>query len=239
MREAVAYLAELNAEPGPRVTPTHLVVGGIAKALARTPEANGFVALGRIYVRESADVYCQIATDGGRDLSGAKIRHADRKSPSDIADELSVAVDRVRSGRDEGSEATKKLLGRVPNALLRPLLAITAFLTFDLRLDLTRFGIAFDQFGGAMVSNVGGFGLANGLAPLVPISRSPIVLLVGEVQDRPMAENGTVIAAPAMTIGCTFDHRMIDGYQAALMAQIVIDSVRDPRSAFGPPIRSS
>lgn len=240
MRRALDYLAALNAIPGgARVTPAHLVVKAIAKALAETPEANAMVALGRVYVRDSVDVYCQVATDGGRDLSGVKIRHADRKSPAEIADELTTAAAAVREGRDKGSEATKKSLGRLPDFLLRPMLRLTGFLTFDLRLDLSAFGVAYDQFGGAMVSNVGSFGLHNGLAPLVPVSRSPIVLLVGSVTDRPLVEDGKVIAAPMCNIGATFDHRLIDGFQGSAMARIVIDAVKDPEQAFGPPQRPS
>jgi len=238
MRRSLDYLAALNAIPGgARVTPAHLVVKAIAKAIAETPAANAMVALGRVYLRDSVDIYCQVATDGGRDLSGVKIRHANHKSPAEIADELTAAAAAVREGRDRGSEATKKSLGRVPDFLLRPMLRLTGFLTFDLRLDLSALGIAFDQFGSAMVSNVGGFGLHNGLAPLVPVSRSPIVLLVGAVTERPLAENGAVIAAPMLNIGATFDHRIIDGFQGSAMARIVIDAVRDPESAFGPPVR--
>lgn len=240
MRRSLAYLDELNAQPGvARATPAHLVVKAIAKALAETPAANGMIALGRVYLRDSVDVYCQVATDGGRDLSGVKIRHADAKSVADVADELAASAAAVREGRDKGSEATKKSLARVPDFLLRPMLALTGFLTFDLRLDLSAFGVAYDQFGGAMVSNVGGFGLHNGLAPLVPVSRSSIVLLVGEVSERPLVDEGRVIAAPMLNIGATFDHRLIDGFQASKMARTVIESVRDPFTAFGPPTRSS
>lgn len=238
MRRSLEYLAALNALPdGARVTPAHLVIKAIAKALAEFPAANGMIALGRVYLRDSVDVYCQVATDGGNDLSGFKIRHADRKSPAEIADELTAGAADVRAGRDRGSEATKKSLARIPEFLLRPMLGLTGFLTFDLRLDLSSLGIAYDQFGGAMVSNVGGFGLQTGLAPLVPVSRSPIVLLVGEVRERPLAENGAVVAAPVMNIGATFDHRLIDGYQGSAMARVVIDAVQDPEKAFGPPTR--
>lgn len=240
MRRSLEYLDALNAAgDGARATPAHLVVKAIAKALAETPAANGMIAMGRVYLRDSVDVYCQVATDGGRDLSGVKIRHVDRKSVAEVAGELTASAAAVREGRDRGSEATKKSLGRIPDFLLRPMLALTGFLTFDLRLDLSALGIAFDQFGGAMVSNVGGFGLHNGLAPLVPVSRSPIVLLVGEVSERPLVDEGRVIAAPMLNIGATFDHRIIDGFQASRMARTVIDSVRDPFSAFGPPTRSS
>ncbi|MBI5505506.1 MAG: 2-oxo acid dehydrogenase subunit E2 [Deltaproteobacteria bacterium] len=240
MRRALAYLEAINREPGhTRVTVTHLVVKGIAKALAETPEANGIIAMGRIYLRDSVDVYCQVATDGGKDLSGVKVTGVDRKSVVAVADELVAAVAAVREGRDRGSEATKKTLARVPDRLLGLLVKASGLLSYDLRLDLSAFGIAFDQFGGAMVSNIGSFGVGTALAPLVPVSRTPIVLLVGEVTDRPAVEDGALVIAPILNIGASFDHRMIDGYQASKMARTVVASISDPEAAFGPPTRSS
>lgn len=240
MRRAMAYIEALNREPGhTRVTVTHLVVKAIARALAETPEANGIIAMGKIYLRDSVDVYCQVATEGGKDLSGVKISEVDRKSVIEVADEVVAAVAAVREGRDRGSEATKRTLARVPDRLLGLLVKLSGFLTYDLRLDLSAFGIAFDQFGGAMVSNIGSFGVGTALAPLVPVSRTPIVLLVGEVTDRPAVEDGALVIAPMLNIGASFDHRMIDGYQASKMARTVITSISDPEAAFGLPIRPS
>lgn len=240
MRRAQAYLDALNAVPGrARVTVTHLVVKGIAKALAESPEANGIISMGRIYLRNSVDVYCQVATDGGKDLSGVKITGVDEKTVLDVAEELVAAVSAVREGRHPGSESTKKTLARVPDFLLGLLIRVSSLLTYDLRLDLSAFGIAFDQFGGAMVSNIGSFGVGTALAPLVPVSRTPIVLLVGEVTERPAVEDGKLVVAPILNIGASFDHRMIDGYQASRMARTVIASIGDPEAAFGPPNLSS
>ena len=236
MRRAKQYLAEANEiRPDVQVRVIHLVVAAIAKALAAYPEANAIIARRRIFMRSTVDVYCQVATDHGDDLSGVKIPNADTLSPFEIAVQLAERAKRVREKRDSGSEQTKRTVANVPRSLLGWVLGAVEYLSYDWLLDLTRVGIPFDQFGSAMVSNIGSFGIGNGLAPLVPASRVPIVLLVGQVKDKPVAENGEVIVAPSLTIGCTFDHRLIDGYQAGKMAKIVIDSVNDPREAFGPP----
>ena len=234
MRQALEYLdraATVEVKP----TVTHLVIRAIAEALAEVPEANGIIAGRRVYLRDSVDVYCQIATDQGKDLSGVKVTGADRKSVSTIAEELSDNVGRVRRHENIGSETTKRLLSRLPLPLIGPLTRATGFLTYGLRLDLGWLGVPFDQFGGAMVSNVGGFGAGHALAPLVPISRVPVVLLVGSITDRPAVEDGQVTVAPMMTLGCTFDHRMIDGYQASKMASVVTRCISDPVSALGQP----
>jgi pyruvate/2-oxoglutarate dehydrogenase complex dihydrolipoamide acyltransferase (E2) component len=235
MRKALAWIDEAEQASGVRVTVTHLVVKAIAQALAAQPDANAIVSGGRVWIRDSIDVYCQIATDDGADLSGAKIEGADGKSVVEIARELAERIERVRSHRDLGSEKTKASLGRIPERFLGPVLRLVEWLTYDRRLDLSRFGIAYDQFGSAMVSNVGGFRVGHALAPLVPVSRVPVVLLVAGVHERPLAENGQVIAAPMMTIGCTFDHRLIDGYQASMMAGVVTQVLTEPYESLGTP----
>jgi hypothetical protein len=240
MTRALDYLARVNAETtGARATVTHLVVKAIAKAIARNPESNAVVSRRTLYFRDTVDVYCQVATDGGNDLSGVKVREADRKPIQDVAAELDESVRRVQDRLDVGSERTKQTVLGVPPLLLGPLLRAVEYLTYERLWNLSRFGIAFDQFGSAMVSNVGSFGIANGLAPLVPATRVPVVLLLGEVEERPVARAGRVEVAPCMTIGCTFDHRVIDGYQAGKMARVVRQCLENPFVELGLPSRSS
>ncbi len=239
MTKALAYLEDLAAAGAATPTVTHLVVKALAEAIARYPESNAIIARRRIYLRDSVDIYCQVATDGGRDLSGAKIAGADRLSVAEIADQVATRADAVRRHQDAGSESTKRLFKGLPGPLLRAAIGLAGYLTYELRLDLSRLGIPFDQFGSAMVSNVGIWGVENALAPLVPPSRVPIVLLVGEVQERPVARNGAVVAAPCVTLGGTFDHRILDGYQSSAMLRVLKSSLEDPAAAFGPANLSS
>jgi pyruvate dehydrogenase E2 component (dihydrolipoamide acetyltransferase) len=240
MTRALEYLDRVNAvDSGARATVTHLVVKAIAKAVALNPEANAVVSRRHLYFRDTVDVYCQVATDGGNDLSGVKVREADRKPIHEIATELEESVRRVQNRLDPGSERTKQTVLGVPPLLLGPLLRAVEYLTYDRLWDLSKLGIAFDQFGSAMVSNVGSFGIANGLAPLVPATRVPVVLLLGEVAERPVVRDGRVEVAPCLTIGCTFDHRVIDGYQAGKMARVVRQCIENPFTELGLPNRSS
>jgi pyruvate dehydrogenase E2 component (dihydrolipoamide acetyltransferase) len=88
-----------------------------------------------------------------------------------------------------------------------------------------------------MVSNIGnfeGFGMSFALAPLVPISRCPIVVLIGEVQRKPVVEGDRIVARSVVTLGCTFDHRMIDGAQGTAIAAVLRRVVEDPEKELGP-----
>ena len=79
-----------------------------------------------------------------------------------------------------------------------------------------------------MITNVAGFGLTVGQAPLFPPSRTPVVLTVGAVREAPMAVDGKVVVRPVLTIGAAFDHRVLDGYQAGRMAKRFREVLSDP-----------
>ncbi len=228
MTGALAYVERVRRETGVRVTVTHLVAKALAVTLRQHPQLNGIVARGRILLRDTVDIFLQVATGGGDDLSGFKVARADEKSVVEIARETETRAERIRHRRDRQVERTKSMLDRIPLPLLGPMLRTIAYLIYDLDLNLTRFGIVKDEFGSAMITNVGSFGLTQAHAPLVPFSRTPVVFLLGEVQERPVAEAGRVVVRPMMTIGVTFDHRFMDGFLGGKMARLFRAYLEDP-----------
>ena len=170
MRSSLAYLERLREETG---VPGHRDAPGrarLALAIRQFPQLNGIVARGRIMLRDTVDIFLQVATEGGRDLSGFKIVRADEKTRG------RDRAARWRSGSSGcGSAATSRSSARsrcsiaIPLPILGPVMRTIAYLIYDLDLDLSRFGIVKDEFGSAMVSNVGTFGLttAHGAAGAV------------------------------------------------------------------------
>ena len=143
---------------------------------------------------------------------------------------------RIRARRDQQVERTKSVLDRVPPRLLGPIMRLISYLIYDLDLDLSRFGIVKDEFGTAMVSNVGTFGIRAAFGPIVPFSRTPMVVLMGKVEDRVVAENGRPVVRPMMTLCVTLDHRFMDGYHGGEMARICCEFLRiRKRDAVAPP----
>jgi pyruvate/2-oxoglutarate dehydrogenase complex dihydrolipoamide acyltransferase (E2) component len=228
MEAALAYCERLRRDTGVHITVTHLTVHGVALALKQFPQMNGIVAGGRIMLRDTVDIFMQVATSGGAELSGVKIANADRKTPLEIAREAEERVARIRARRDQQVERTKSVLDRVPPRLLGPMMRLIAYLIYDLDLDLSRFGIVKDEFGTAMVSNVGTFGIRAAFGPIVPFSRTPMVVLMGKVEDRVVPEHGRPTVRPMMTLCVTLDHRFMDGYHGGEMARICCDFLRNP-----------
>jgi pyruvate/2-oxoglutarate dehydrogenase complex dihydrolipoamide acyltransferase (E2) component len=233
MSGSLAYMERVRAEHGVHVTPTHLVAKALALAMRRYPQLNGIVARGRIMLRDTVDMFIQVATEGGTDLAGIKVSRVDERTVVDIARETEERVRRLRERRDQQVQRTKQLLDRIPLPILRPLIRTIAYMIYDLDLDLTRFGIVKDEFGSGMISNIGTFGVSTALAPLVPFSRTPVVLLLGQVEDRVVAEDGRPVVRPMMSIGVTFDHRFMDGFQAGKMLQIFRGYLEDPAGHEG------
>lgn len=225
---ALAYIAQARAETSVRVTLTHLVAKAVAIAIAQMPEANGIVSRGTIWLRDSVDIFLQVSFDDGQSLSGATIRGADGKSVTEIASELAAKVGLIRSGADGATEKTSKTMSRVPDRLLSPLMRMLSWAQYDRGIDLTKLGVEMDTFGSAMVTNVGMFGLQLGYAPAFPLGRTAIVILVGEVADRPWVVDGQVVVRPILGLHATVDHRIVDGYHAGVLASHVRAALEEP-----------
>jgi pyruvate dehydrogenase E2 component (dihydrolipoamide acetyltransferase) len=225
---AQAYLQAQREASASKVTLTHLVGKAAAMAIAERPEINAIIRRGRLWVRDSIDVFFQVAFEGGENLAGAKVRDCDRKSVVEIADDLAARVTRIREKKDHPTQKSASALSRLPPPLIKLAMRLGETLSYDYGLDLSRAGIPFDAFGSCMITNVGGFGLTVGHAPLFPPSRVPIVLTVGAVHDAPVARGGRVVVEPTLTIGASFDHRLLDGFQAGRMAKRFREVLEDP-----------
>jgi pyruvate dehydrogenase E2 component (dihydrolipoamide acetyltransferase) len=232
MSAALAYAARETERTGARVTPTHMVVRAIALALKNLPLANAIVRFSRIYQRRHVDVFCQVAIPGSQpDLSGAVIRNAADKRPGDIANELKQRADAVRAGKDPDLERTRKTLDLIPSFLYRVVLGAVAFLNYTLNLDLRWAGLPKNAFGSAMVTSIGSLGIPEGFAPLVPMSRTPVLVSVGKVEDRAVVRDGQVVVRPICVLCGTFDHRVMDGLLAGRLVERTLAYLSDPEAA--------
>ncbi len=230
MTESLALIERLREADGLHVTVTHLVAKALALGLRDHPDGNGLIIGKRLYKRDEVDIFCQVASDDGRDLSGVKLLGVDRMPLRQIAEKLNSRVALLRARKDREVEQSKASLARIPDWLLGPAMKTVSYLLYECGLDLRRFGIAYDQFGSAMVTSIGSIdaGLGLALAPLVPFSHVPIVVLVNNIQRRPAVVGDQILIRPMLTLGCTFDHRFIDGVTGARIASTLRRALTHP-----------
>jgi pyruvate dehydrogenase E2 component (dihydrolipoamide acetyltransferase) len=218
---AQAYLTRVRERTGVKVTITHLVGRAIAIAMRETPDINGRIVGRRLFMRDSVDIFYQVVVDDGKDLSGAKIDRVDEKDVHQIAQELADKAAKIRQRRDPQFEASKSAIDRIPGIVRRPVLRFLSYLSNDRGIAVPSLQLPADQFGSAMVTSVGMFGIDIGFAPIFPLANTPLLILVGEVQDRPVAVDGKVVVRPMLNLNVSFDHRFIDGFHAGKMSRAV------------------
>jgi pyruvate dehydrogenase E2 component (dihydrolipoamide acetyltransferase) len=231
VKPALAYMEKIKQTTGKRVTMTHFVGKAMAMTLERHPDINCILRFGRLYPRKSIDIFFQVASDsGGKDLSGTTIRETNRKSITEIADEMQNRIHSIRVQGDPEFKRMKRSMGLVPGFLIRHLIDLVGFIMYGLNLWSPLLGSPKDPFGSIMITNIGSLGLDSAYAPIVPYSRVPLLMSLGSVKDSPVAIDGQVQIAPMMRVCVTFDHRLIDGMHGSHMAKTFLKIFADPEN---------
>jgi pyruvate/2-oxoglutarate dehydrogenase complex dihydrolipoamide acyltransferase (E2) component len=229
MQQAMEFARTESENTGEKITPTHLIIKALANAMKKVPASNVCMRFNRSYQRENVDIFCQVAIPGDKpDLSGATLRNVESKSPSEIAKDLRDRAEKVRAGTDEEFSKTRNLMNFFPVSIMRFLLWIMGLLSYTLNLDLRLLGIPSDPFGGAMVTSIGSLGIDEAYAPLVPMSRVPLLLAIGKIKDRPVIIDGELQIRPICVITATFDHRLMDGFAAGNMTRHFLGYLENP-----------
>ena len=238
MDDALAYIEAFRSATGRHLTVTHLMARAAGAVFERVPDANVLLRRGRPYHRREIGVFFQIAmTDpatGKLDLSGATIHEPQRKSLAEIYDELDAKFAAVRDDRDRDLASVRRLIGRLPVRAIGAVLDATSFLSYTLNLDLRWAGVPHDAFGSIMITNVGSLGLEEAYVPLVPYSRVPLLLALGAIREVPVVHDGKIATEHVMKVCATFDHRILDGTHAAVMAKTLREWIEDPFAHFDP-----
>jgi 2-oxoisovalerate dehydrogenase E2 component (dihydrolipoyl transacylase) len=80
-------------------------------------------------------------------------------------------------------------------------------------------------------------GKLGGIAS-TPVINSPEVAIIGlnKAVDRPVVHNGAVTVRRIMNLSSSFDHRFVDGYDAAAMIQALKELLEHPATIFIPKV---
>lgn len=208
------------------LTLTHFVGKVVANVMKERPEINGLIRRGHIYNRDGVDIFYQVNIPGkdgdsvkSATLSGVTLRRVEDLSLEQIAEQLGSRAAHIKKGGVGEFTKSTDNMRLVPVPLVKWVLNITSFLNFDIGLNLTWAGVPRDPFGSVMITNVGGMGIDCAWAPLVPYTRVPLLLTMGEIRERPWVVDSQVVVRPVMRVGITFDHRFMDGVHAAAMSR--------------------
>lgn len=203
MSRVVAYRAAARRDSHAYSFVT-FVIYVVGRVLLAHPDANAAVR-GRLWPRVSrySFVHAKLTMDktmnGQRLVFSAVVRGADRAS----LDDIQRVIEHYREGDPARMPefAGARLLHRLPIPLGRVLF----------RVGMRSLGRRPDLMGTVAIATLGdrpvdGFHSTGG---------TTITVAAGRVADRPVVRDGQVTVAPIMRLSLTFDHRVIDGAEAA------------------------
>lgn len=230
-----AHFASVREQTGQKLTLTHAVARAVAIVLRRHPDINAIVRRSSLQLREDVDVFLQVvipSTDperiGKRDLSGLVLRKADTMDMEAMARTIAESAQRIRTSGDKEFERTKSQANTLPGWMLSLGLRFIGWLQYTWNVDTSFLGAPRDPFGSCMVTSVGMFGARVGFAPFFPLARCPLVLCIGAIGEEPVVEDGKVAIGRVVNIQATMDHRVIDGYHAALLGNEIRELLEKP-----------
>jgi pyruvate dehydrogenase E2 component (dihydrolipoamide acetyltransferase) len=131
-------------------------------------------------------------------------------------------------GEDPDFAKVKRVMNRLPRLPLRWALRASVWLAGERATSVPSLGIRQTPFGSAMVSSVGMFGLPNGFTPLAWIYTVPVIVLLGEIVERPVAVSGRVEVRPVLPVTATIDHRYVDGAELGLALKAFREYLENP-----------
>ena len=91
-----------------------------------------------------------------------------------------------------------------------------------------------EELSGSTIT-VTSLGALGGIAA-TPIINPPEVAIIGvnKISERPVVQDGVVVIAKMMNLSSSFDHRIVDGYEAAAFIKAVKDGLEAPTSLVTP-----
>ena len=95
-----------------------------------------------------------------------------------------------------------------------------------------------DELIGSTIT-VTSLGKLGGIAS-TPVINAPEVAIIGlnKAVERPVVRDGAVIVRRIMNLSSSFDHRFVDGYDAAAMIQTLKDLLEHPATIFIPKVKT-
>ena len=228
---AAAFTERFRKEKGLKITPTYILAQAVSLVYACHPALNTILRWGTLYQRENISFSFLTAVDGkdpfGKlNLSACVIRDIANLSLQALYKELSRKISRAKQNKDEVSAAQNRLISKIPSPLMSLFLDISSFLMYTLNIRLK--AAPEDPFGSVMISNLGQIGIDSAFIPIVPYSKVPVFIAMGEVRPRVTAEARRPAVRDMLRLNYTIDHRCIEGKSLSVMQKMLFMIFNNP-----------
>lgn len=221
-----AYLRQLNSESPVIVTPAHVLIAGVGRALRTHPQFNRRILRKRVWSYRDVSIVMPFRPKTGLDVMF--FANVDEKSVSEIARE-SWRNSQSASGDHEG--VPQPIYMRFPRRLqgvLQRWLHVPLVNHVNSRVR----GTNNRQRGASTMVNYFG---TRGMAPMrsfkpsrLPYESITLTVTMGAIEQRPVALNGEVVVRPIAPIFIRADHRIVDAHEIGVFAETLRKLIGDP-----------
>lgn len=214
---------------------SHCLVAAALVGLAENPKMNRFSSGRRLYQRRGISITFSMKRrqlDTEAKLATVKIDAVPGESFRDLCDRINAKVNVERSGAKTYADKEFDFL----NALPRPALRFGVWLlkTLDYYNLLPGSFIANDGLYTSMfIANLGSLGMGAGFHHLYEWGNCPLFMMAGQIEDRAIVVDGSVVARKQLHIRFTYDERIDDGLNARFGIDAVVRALEHPDEYFG------
>lgn len=233
------YLERARAAFGANFT--HVTVAAAAVALSANPRMNRFVVGKRLYQRSGRYITFSMKrnkVDGKIDrtakIATVKLKINDGELMSDLCARINGQIQEERSGRKTRGDKEIDLFNFFPRPIL--LLGVPILELLDYYNLLPGSFIEDDpMYTSVFLANLGSLDMDAAFHHLYEYGNCPLFIMVGKIEERPVVEDGKVVARPRLHLRFNFDERIEDGLNARFGIEAMVRVLEDPERYLGPP----
>ncbi|KRX06358.1 hypothetical protein PPERSA_04971 [Pseudocohnilembus persalinus] len=220
------YQSTFKNEEKPSVT--HVVSKALAMSLNSSRDTlNGKIVFDKFVPFENVSVTVLVDVKG-MDLAAITIKDMDKLTIQDINQYIRNKGKKAKENKDEDHKKRTGPLKLLPPFIIRVLLKVTTWISFNLGLNLPPFGIKKDTFGAGCVTSIGSLGLKDAIVPFTPFMNCSVIVSVGQIEEKVIVKGGEIVKAPIINLNFTIDHRFIDGAKGKKILNEFIDVMENP-----------
>jgi hypothetical protein len=223
-----AYLAQAREAFGANMT--HTLTAAVGIGLGENPKMNHFVVGRRLYARKGRWVTFSMKRqklNKQAKLSAVKLEMKDGETFRELVERINQQVNVERSGERTDADKEFDLLNLLPRFGLNG--AASLLRTLDYYNILPAFFIKGDgMYTSAFIANLGSVGMGAGYHHLYEYGTCPLFIMVGQVEERPVVEDGKVVVGRVLPIRFSYDERIADGLTARFGIESVARVLEDP-----------
>lgn len=202
---------------------THCFVAACLISLTQNPSMNRFSSGHRLYERFDRTISFSMKRkqlDKQAKLSTVKVTLRPGDTFRSLCDRINAEINVERSNKQTYQDKEFNLFTALPRPVFRG--GVTLLKALDYYNLLPAEFIRRDPlFTSIFVANLGSVGMGAGFHHLYEWGNCPLFMMIGQVEERPVARNGTVEARRTIHIRWSYDERIDDG----LSARFGIDGV--------------